>query len=232
MHNLPGWQLHEKTGLSCPLKKGNMFDLEKEISEWRGQMSRARLSPAAIDELEAHLRDDIQQQIRSGVEIETAFDTAVRRVGQAGALRAEFAKADEANFARPRKWMRIFFVSFAGCFLLWFVLGLARIETSLAYKISGFIAVALNVLILGCIPWFYRWSPVIPDRNTRQWLQAGLTLFCPFFGGLAFRFIVPQLELSLGQLINIILWSTVPVGIFMGIAFGIGDAARRVTPQL
>ena len=45
-----------------------MFNLEKEISEWRQQMLAAGVkSPVPLEELESHLREDIEQQVQSGL---------------------------------------------------------------------------------------------------------------------------------------------------------------------
>src|SRR6185503_634380 len=70
-----------------------MFNLDKAISEWRRRMARAGVKPAdVLDELEAHLRDDVDQQMRAGLASEEAFRLAVQRIGQANRLKAEFEK--------------------------------------------------------------------------------------------------------------------------------------------
>lgn len=70
-----------------------MFDLEKAVADWRQQMVTAGIKKGeAIDELESHLRDDIQQQIQQGLTKEKAFEMAVERIGGTQALKAEFAK--------------------------------------------------------------------------------------------------------------------------------------------
>jgi hypothetical protein len=40
-----------------------MFDLEKSIPEWRQKMFAAGISAVALEELESHLREEIEQQI-------------------------------------------------------------------------------------------------------------------------------------------------------------------------
>jgi hypothetical protein len=70
-----------------------MFDLEKAIADWRQQLGTGGLSKGeALDELESHLRDDVQRQIRAGLTPQQAFETAVERIGGAQALKTEFAK--------------------------------------------------------------------------------------------------------------------------------------------
>lgn len=78
-----------------------MFNLEKAILEWRKQMISAGIkSPAPLDELESHLRDDIAQQVSNGTDAKVAFDTAVDRIGEANALKMEFAKTGRRTFAQ------------------------------------------------------------------------------------------------------------------------------------
>ena len=70
-----------------------MFELEKAIAEWRQRMLAAGLESDVLDELESHLRDDIEDQIRLGSLAERAFAAAVERMGHAAPLKAEFRKA-------------------------------------------------------------------------------------------------------------------------------------------
>jgi hypothetical protein len=68
-----------------------MFDLDQRIAEWRQAMADAGLeNPAIISELEEHLRQDIEQQVRSGTSAPVAFEAALERIGKPGALKSEF----------------------------------------------------------------------------------------------------------------------------------------------
>ena len=70
-----------------------MFNLEQSVREWRRRMLAAGIkTPEALHELENHLRDDVNHQIRSGLGVEQAFDSAVLRLGDANSLKGEFAK--------------------------------------------------------------------------------------------------------------------------------------------
>jgi len=70
-----------------------MFNLEEAISDWRRQMLAAGIkSPTALDELENHVRDDIEQRVRSGLNSGHAFEAAVRQIGRAALLGSEFDK--------------------------------------------------------------------------------------------------------------------------------------------
>ena len=72
-----------------------MFDLEQSISDWRRRMLAAGIkAPMPLDELESHLREDIEQQMKAGLAAQQAFHAATEKIGQANALKTEFKKAD------------------------------------------------------------------------------------------------------------------------------------------
>jgi hypothetical protein len=70
-----------------------MFDLDKAIADWRRQMLAAGIkTPVPLEELESHLRDDIDQRVRSGEDPQQAFKAAARQIGHADELMVEFKK--------------------------------------------------------------------------------------------------------------------------------------------
>jgi hypothetical protein len=77
-----------------------MFNLEQSIAEWRQQVLAAGIkTPVPLEELESHLREETEQQVRAGTDEARAFEIAVQRIGQPAPLKKEFMKT--ANF----KWM-------------------------------------------------------------------------------------------------------------------------------
>jgi hypothetical protein len=71
-----------------------MFNLEQSIAEWRQQMLAAGIkSPVPLEELEIHLREEIEQQMKSGLNEQDAFNSTVQKIGEAGLLKMEFKKA-------------------------------------------------------------------------------------------------------------------------------------------
>src|SRR6266480_6580991 len=78
------WQMNLKTVLvdippTLMKQPNNMFDLDHAIAEWRSQMRTAGIKTSVpMDELENHLRDDVQQQMQSGASAEDAFGAAAR----------------------------------------------------------------------------------------------------------------------------------------------------------
>jgi hypothetical protein len=78
-----------------------MFDLEEKISAWRKQMLAAGIKfPVPLEELENHLREDIEQQIQSGLNPQQAFEIAVQKIGHADTLKKEFKKTRETKGAQ------------------------------------------------------------------------------------------------------------------------------------
>jgi hypothetical protein len=75
-----------------------MLDLEGKIAEWRRQMVTGKIkSPEVLDELESHLRDDVEEQTRAGMDAQEAFAIALERLGRAAVLESEFEKVGEAK---------------------------------------------------------------------------------------------------------------------------------------
>jgi hypothetical protein len=75
-----------------------MFDLEESIAQWRRQMLAAGIKrPVPLEELEIHLRDEIERQMQSGVDAQQAFEMAVARIGHATVLKQEFNKTKRTD---------------------------------------------------------------------------------------------------------------------------------------
>src|ERR1043166_9250687 len=84
-----------------------MENLENKIAEWRKQMADG-MDPSALDELESHLRDDIENELRSGAAPQQAFATAVRRIGPASVIVSEFKKVAKTRWELLRKLKELF----------------------------------------------------------------------------------------------------------------------------
>lgn len=81
----------------CPTlaTKENMFDLEKSIVTWRRQMLGAGIKfPSPMDELDIHLREEMERQMKIGLNEQAAFETAVQKIGQPQILKVEFKKSE------------------------------------------------------------------------------------------------------------------------------------------
>lgn len=62
-------------------------------------------SPNVLDELESHLREEMERQAQRTTKAEQAFAIAAQLIGQPGALQKEFAKAGATNQARIRHFL-------------------------------------------------------------------------------------------------------------------------------
>jgi leader peptidase (prepilin peptidase)/N-methyltransferase len=164
-----------------------MFDLEKAIGDWRRQMLVGGVkTPVPLEELESHLRDDVEDQIRSGVGVPQAFEAAVLRIGRPGALKNEFAKADVLKQALRRK-------------LVWISMGVAFLSCWLGFGSSPALAVAYGVLLAGLVvATFIDFEHLlIPDRLSLGGVLLGLlcSLLLPSLHGQ--KLLLPGLLLSL-----------------------------------
>ena len=78
-----------------------MFNLEQSIAEWRQQMLAAGIkTPVPLEELEIHLREEIEQQMKSGLNEQEAFEISIRQIGQPKRLNNEFEKSERKYMKR------------------------------------------------------------------------------------------------------------------------------------
>ena len=79
-----------------------MFNLEKEIRKWLKALRRSEdLEDSDIAELESHLRDEIDHQIKRGLDEEAAFRAALEKSAPADILREEYGKARLYEISHP-----------------------------------------------------------------------------------------------------------------------------------
>lgn len=84
-----------------------MFDLDDAITEWRQEMRAAGIkSPLLLDELENHLRDEVDRRIGLGSGVPHAFEAAVLQMGRAGQISTEFRSA-LSNIGNPDEIMKL-----------------------------------------------------------------------------------------------------------------------------
>ena len=97
-----------------------MFDFKQSISEWRKQMLAAGIkSPVPLDELEIHLREEIERQIKSRLNEQKAFEISVQQIGQPKMLKGEFNKSERTFMKRTLMILvGIFGVLFGTAFIL------------------------------------------------------------------------------------------------------------------
>ena len=105
----------------CPAcERSNMFNLEHAIADWRRQMLATGIkTPAPLEELEGHLREEIDQQMKSGLGSDRAFEIAAAKIGPPAALENEFKQGGNWRGARFVELAGIACGAVAGFFLLW-----------------------------------------------------------------------------------------------------------------
>ena len=82
-----------------------MSDIEKQIEQWReGLAGSELLGGSDVNELENHLREEMERLKTSGLSDEEAFLIARRRLGDTGALENEFAKVNTPRRLTNHLW--------------------------------------------------------------------------------------------------------------------------------
>ena len=156
-----------------------MFNLDKAIAEWRRQMAAGGIkTPEVLDELESHLRDDVEQQMRSGVTAQQAFEAAVQRIGQASALKSGVRESgrDEAKRDNGNGGNRLFhdsrvFFHWRCCSALF-----TRSGVSVAARLFGSAAVAITILSFFGWRYGHRFLPVIRNKRVRTAVEIACSL--------------------------------------------------------
>jgi hypothetical protein len=210
-----------------------MFDLDQTISEWRRQMLAAGIkAPAPLEELETHLREDIAQQMQSGLSARQAFGIAVKHIGQAPELNREFKKIGASM--ETQKFIRLAVTIIVAvalvCPVFVFLPFLWDPGVSLMAKM---LATALYATTVATIVFSWRYNhkflPVIRNQPLRRavgivcyagcllWMRFGAFHFSP--GGLRPRsFFVPLFVFGLE-------WTA--MAILGGVGHGLEKAAAK-----
>lgn len=209
-----------------------MFNLEQAIAEWRRQMLAAGIkTPVPLEELESHLRQDLEREIRAGLSAPQAFEVAVQRMGRAKALEAEFAKVLEPKETRERKLKLLCIVVAALAYLAPFALAAPKPWSRMnpTEQWLGLAALALSVVGMFSGLFLHRFLPVILDQRVRTRVQFASAL--PLFVWLcAFVYVIlPRVELTVAELSVATLWAVSPLAVFGGLICGLDEAARRGT---
>jgi hypothetical protein len=171
-----------------------MFNLEQSIAKWRQQMLAAGIkSPMPLEELESHLREEIQRQLESGMDPQQAFEMSVSVVGQTGALRCEFKKVEGAATKR----VGIVAAFFGMMMIVWVFIRHHEMGPPWRGDQLGWILFSLIVIFFGLGAAFFNFN-LGNDREVRLWKLAGISysLFALWVSMmLIFRFLImPQMN--------------------------------------
>ena len=130
-------------------------------------------TPVPLEELESHLREEIERQMKSGLDERAAFQVAVQQIGKANMLKNEFEKVDGAKELRAWRLIQIIFFAGMGVISLFiaacviFKLG-SFSEISPSQQMSGLVAVAVMVLLAGGGYLGHGFFPVILNKQMRD----------------------------------------------------------------
>ena len=204
-----------------------MVNLEKSIVEWRQQMLNAGVqTPVPLEELENHLREEIEQQLKSGSDAQRALEFAVRKIGLGQALNAEFAKVGAEKMSA--KWER----RLAGFILAGGVIPLGAYkllnnEMSLTWRLLGFADLAVILLAVLGRRYIDGVFPVIHNQRVRTAIGLVFGLLS-MAGMVAFmNFILPDFELTEGQLTVVVLWGLTLMAALGAVWAGLEEAAHQ-----
>ena len=214
-----------------------MFDLEQSMAEWRKQMLVAGIkSPEPLEELENHLREDIERQMKSGLSGHRAFASAVQKVGPANTLNTEFKRAGDSLILRLVQLTGIACAAIAGVFFLWLLANLLVIRaTGLTERILGLIAVAF---VVSSWSHGHKFLPVI--RNHRARAGIGFACCLASIGEMVvfIKFVLPSFldvparsDLPVGRILLAFLAACGVMAILAGLVHGLEKAAHQSNQQ-
>ena len=208
-----------------------MFNLEQSIAGWRPQMLAAGIkTPVPLEELEIHLREEIERQVKTGLNEKEAFKTAAQKIGQARILKTEFKKASVPAEIRFVQLVGIACSTIAALFSLWFFLVLLTIhEANLAERVLGSAAAASIVL-----SWQYghKFLPAISNQPIRMTVETACCL-ASLGGMMMFIKFIPRFlgQIPVGQMLVSILWAWTVIAILGAMVWGLEKTARKANEQ-
>src|ERR1700722_12274816 len=88
-------------------KRNFMFDLGQSIANWRKEMIAAGIKPESLDELESHLRKEMEHQMKVGLNTLEGFQASISNVGQGRVLQNEFNKVDTGRRVKSASFLAL-----------------------------------------------------------------------------------------------------------------------------
>ncbi len=211
-----------------------MVELEKQIADWRLQMLVAGIkTPVPLEELEIHLREEIERQTAAGLSETEAFKASVQKIGPAQVVQNEFRKVEAIKEDRQWQQVEIMLVAFTG--LVPILLGSAGFSKHGVYweMASGqIIATLAAVAAFSLLAWSarlgYRLFPIMPTKRTRDAIHLIYILPVTLWFIVFLNFIVPRYNFTVGQLFVTSDWALLsPMGACIGLFWGMETAARK-----
>lgn len=136
-----------------------MFNHEAAIAEWRQQMRAAGIHSPALEELESHLREELERQLQTQNNEAWAFAAAVAAVGRPSELKQEFRKAGGwQNWLGDNETIRTYRVLGALwlAYCAWIFVGLMAPLASMWFNDLHVGVNATLILVIALLPVFLR----------------------------------------------------------------------------
>ncbi len=209
-----------------------MFNLEQSIADWRRQMIAGGIkTPVPLEELENHLREEIERQAKSGLNEAEAFRASVQKMGQARALENEFKKVEATKNERDWKLKQKLILICASMISL----GMGGLLLSKEGEISQMtseqrLSCLTAVAVFTLSVWGGRLGNAIfpAIRIGRTWEAVVGAVYVALWPIVFFNIILPRHDFTWVQILVMIVWTFfVPAGIVIGLALGIENAARK-----
>jgi hypothetical protein len=212
-----------------------MFNLEASIIQWRRRMIDAGIkTPVPLDELEAHLREDVAELTRLGHSEAEAFAAAIEKMGAPNTVQSEFKKIDGAKSDFEWKVIEIVLGTFATLFPLWVYSEVLYFKTGVLgdLELSQQAMAATAAVAFGLFAWSGRWGyeffPVIRDKRLRGIITTLCAAPVMLWWVIFMNFIVPHQDFTMEQFFVAFLWGFMtPAGLMLGAIWGIETAARQ-----
>jgi hypothetical protein len=203
-----------------------MFNLDQAMTEWRRQMTAGGVAnPAVLDELESHLREDVERQTRSGKDAKRAFEIAVQNIGPVGALRNEFRKSMAVAIREKLMMGAAILVLAFGIFLSMTTLILCY--QSMAERVEGFVVISLSFGTILIWPAFVSRFPVIQVRRKLFTWQATCLAAGFAISTVYVQLVLPHFERGGDRIIPAIgFFACFPIAVGLAVAAGLDRAGR------
>lgn len=142
-----------------------MFDLEESIADWRKQMLAAGIeSPVPLEELEIHLREEMERLVKSGINAQRALGEAIQQIGPPNALKCEFQKANSLTVKRQR--IKVIaggvLTVFVGFILIWATVVQSRDMGIMSSEVVGLFVLGFILVFNGAAICFLASKPSFP----------------------------------------------------------------------
>jgi hypothetical protein len=179
------------------------------------------------------LREEIEQQMKSGLSEQEIFNSAVQTIGRAHMIQNEFKKVAATKEDREWKFVENLFAVVTSLFSL-FLCGMVIFkmgsfsEATSGQQTSSLVAIGAFALLawggrLSC-----RMFPVIRAKQIRDAICVSGGVLLMLWWMVFVHIILPRHDFTTGELLATILWRMiVPCGIFLGLSWGIEAVARK-----